>query len=241
MGAMDYHEALAELGIGSAHPGGFASTRLWSDSVGIEPGQRVLEVGCGTGRTACELALRYGARVTALDLRPAMLAKAQERAKDHGADIVFKRVIGKRLPVADESFDWVVAESVTVFNPISKMLSEYARVLAPGGMVVDTEMCAAGLLAPEVMRAFADTYGATDVPTMSGWKELYRQGGFSDVRIVHSGSVDAGGAKQEEPDLWGLNHTSALSKEVWSIVESNQRVMSSYSQWLQYAVLVAKK
>ncbi|MCY0877096.1 MAG: class I SAM-dependent methyltransferase [Firmicutes bacterium] len=238
---MDYHEALAKLGIGSAHPGGFSSTRRALREAGIRPGQRVLEVGCGTGRTACELAIRYQACVTALDLRPSMLEKANQRANENGAQIEFKRVIGKRLPVLDASFDFVIVESVTVFNSIARMLSEYARVLVPGGYVLDTEMCAAATLPTEVKRAFATTYGATAVPTMSEWKDLFHQAGFADTRIVHSGSVQSGIGQEEEPDLWGLSHSETTGKEVWSIIEENQRVMSQYAHWLQYATFKAMR
>lgn len=238
---MDYHEALAQLGIGSAHPGGFAITQLALRAAGIEPGARVLEVGCGTGRTSCELALRHQARVTALDLRPSMLAKARLRASDCKAEIDFKRVIGKRLPVPDASFDFVIAESVTVFNPIARMMSEYARVLRPGGVALDTEMCAAAALAPEVLQAFMQTYGATAVPTMTEWKGHFLQAGFQSVTVVHSGAVQGITGQEEEPDLWGLSHSSALDKSLWAVVEENQRVMSAYSHWLQYGVFLARR
>ncbi|MBI4494648.1 MAG: class I SAM-dependent methyltransferase, partial [Chloroflexi bacterium] len=52
------------------HPGGIHATRDLLARCGIKPGQRILDIGCGTGYTACLLAREYDARVVAIDLRP---------------------------------------------------------------------------------------------------------------------------------------------------------------------------
>ncbi len=54
----------------------------------IEKGKRVLEVGCGTGRTACYLA-EQGCDVTAIDIRPEMISKAKIRAEKQGVRVNF--------------------------------------------------------------------------------------------------------------------------------------------------------
>lgn len=238
---MDYHDALAELGVGSAHPGGYLATLRALEKMNLKPGMRVVEIGCGTGRTACELVSRYQVSVTAADLRPSMLAKAQLRAQAMGVAIDFVRVVGKRLPFPDQQFDLLVAESVTVFNQIPRLLKEYARVLKPEGRVLDIEMCGAAVLPDDVLRAFADTYGARMVPTMKEWKRLYVEAGFAEVQILESGSVTAGPLGDDVPDLWSMAQGSNPSKEVWDVVERNQDVMTSFHQWLRYAVIDATK
>src|SRR4029453_13180944 len=57
------------------------------DRIGIGPGERVLDVGCGTGQTSLELARRVGpdGRVTGLDISAPMLGRALERARAAGA------------------------------------------------------------------------------------------------------------------------------------------------------------
>jgi ubiquinone/menaquinone biosynthesis C-methylase UbiE len=67
---------------------------------------RILDVGCGTGRHAIELAKR-GYSVTGVDLSPNMLDKAREKAFEAGVDVDFKVVDARKLPFADE-FDLVI-------------------------------------------------------------------------------------------------------------------------------------
>jgi SAM-dependent methyltransferase len=67
---------------------------------------RILDVGCGTGRHAIELAQR-GYSVTGVDLSPNMLDKAREKARKAGVDVDFKVADARKLPFADE-FDLVI-------------------------------------------------------------------------------------------------------------------------------------
>lgn len=238
---MDYHDALADLCVGSAHPGGYLATLAWLATIDFQPGMRVLEVGCGTGRTACEMASHPGVLVTAVDARQAMLDKARKRAQDSGVEVVFRLVDDERLPFDAGTFDLVVAESVTVFNDVQAMLLEYARVLVPGGFAVDTEMCAAAALPDDVMEAFYKTYGALRVPTQTQWKRLWREAGFDPVRVLLSGPVTVDPVRGDIPDLWSMAQKPDHDQEVWRIIEQNQTVMSEYAKWLQYAVIRATR
>ena len=76
-------DMLAKLGVGNAHPGGFGETIEQLKNYPIEKGKRVLEVGCGTGRTACFLA-EQGCEVTAVDIRPEIIAKAIKELRSRG-------------------------------------------------------------------------------------------------------------------------------------------------------------
>jgi SAM-dependent methyltransferase len=94
-----------------------------------EPGAATLEVGCGEGRVARDLAER-GHRVTGLDASPTLLRAAAE------ADPAGTYVVGvaEALPFDDASFDLVVAyNSLMDVEDMPAAVTESARVLRPGG------------------------------------------------------------------------------------------------------------
>jgi phosphatidylethanolamine/phosphatidyl-N-methylethanolamine N-methyltransferase len=98
-------------------------------------GERVLELGVGTGKN-----LRHhppAAEVVAIDLSPAMLARAQRRAERLGSRVRLEVADAQALPYADGSFDTVVATFVFCSVPDPLLgLEEARRVLAPGGQLL---------------------------------------------------------------------------------------------------------
>ena len=135
------------------------------------PGARVLDIGCGPGQLAVELAQR-GLRVTATDLDPAMVERAEVRlaAVDPAADAVVADVAA--LPFDDGAFDLVVSTlSLHHWGDVPAGAREIARVLAPRGraLVFDLDkgrMPFHGPL-PEPSTRFRGT--ALDVVTSDSW------------------------------------------------------------------------
>ena len=78
------------------------------DRLGLKPGMRVLDVGCGTGNQSLPAA-RRGAQVNAVDIAPNLLAQARERAKQAGLDIKFQEGDAEALPFEDGEFDVVMS------------------------------------------------------------------------------------------------------------------------------------
>lgn len=68
--ALDPYKFMALIGKRVIHPGGRASTRALLNRADITPTSRVLDVGCGVGTTAIEIAKRHGAAVTVTVPRP---------------------------------------------------------------------------------------------------------------------------------------------------------------------------
>lgn len=101
------------------------------EAVGLRPGDRVLDVGCGTGVVARE-ARRRGGRVTGVDVNEGMLAVA--RRADPAVD--WRSGAAEDLPFAAGSFDRVTCSFALMFLADRRAaLAEVRRVLVPGGAV----------------------------------------------------------------------------------------------------------
>jgi len=102
----------------------------------VHVGQSVLDVGTGTGVVAITARL-LGAKVTGLDLTPALLAQAKESAAVAGLDdIVWHEGDAEALPFPDASFDVVLSQFGHMFAPRHDVaVSEMLRVLKPGGTI----------------------------------------------------------------------------------------------------------
>ncbi len=143
----DYHE--------------FARRSLWGfgqqlvEACGIGPGQRVLDVGAGTGNVAIRAALT-GAEVVASDLTPENFEAGRREAAAQGARLEWVQADAEALPFADGEFDAVTSAFGAIFAGNHQAVAdELLRVCRPGGTI--------GLTAPALpagkaglSRMFAD-------------------------------------------------------------------------------------
>ena len=109
-------------------------TASMADAARIQPGQRVLDVACGTGVFARHVARRVGTggTVTGLDPSPGMLAVAQR----HAPAVDWRRGTAESLPFDARSFDAVVSQfGLMFFADRTQAVREMMRVLVPGGRV----------------------------------------------------------------------------------------------------------
>jgi len=121
---------------------GCAKPRLtW---LGIQPGEQVLEVGCGTGDVALVAKQRAGTSGTVygIDPSPEMLAVARDKAARIGTSVDFQVGVIEALPFPDAGIDVVLSSLMMHHLPGDvkrRGLAEVARVLKPGGrlLIVD--------------------------------------------------------------------------------------------------------
>ncbi len=104
---LDPYAFFAVLGKRVIHPGGRTATAKLICRAQFAPGQHVLDVGCGVGTTTIEVASRFGATVTALDIAPLMLERAARNFAAAGVGGLASVNHGDitALSFADASFD----------------------------------------------------------------------------------------------------------------------------------------
>jgi ubiquinone/menaquinone biosynthesis C-methylase UbiE len=107
----------------------------------LQPGEQVLDVGCGTGTLAIEVARRVGraGRVAGVDPGTQQIGRARAKAARRHVPIEFQIGVIEQLPFPDQTFD--VAFSTLMMHhlpaPLKRQgLAEIARVLKPGGRLV---------------------------------------------------------------------------------------------------------
>lgn len=118
--------------------GGDAARRVLVEQAALQPGDRILEVGCGTGSLLMQIArTRPSVDITGLDPDPKALARAKRKADAASVAIRLDRGFADALPYADASFDRVFScfmfHHLTDADEKVRALREIRRVLKPGG------------------------------------------------------------------------------------------------------------
>jgi len=145
VGTREWYDFIAQLSdtLPGIHMGGAAATRQLLQWCQLEAASQVLDVGCGPGLTACQIAQQYGSRVVGIDISEAMIAKAREKARrlDVTDRVEFRVTDVFQMPFEDASFDAALMESVLTPLPGDKgqAMAEIARVLRPGGRLAVNE------------------------------------------------------------------------------------------------------
>jgi cyclopropane-fatty-acyl-phospholipid synthase len=108
--------------------------------MGLEPGMRILDVGCGWGGPIVYLCEKYGAVGHGITISPMQMPSAESRAARHGVNVNFEVVHWKNLP-ENEQYDVVYTDEViTHFYDLAEFFTKCYKVLKPGGMMVHKEL-----------------------------------------------------------------------------------------------------
>jgi ubiquinone/menaquinone biosynthesis C-methylase UbiE len=130
--------------------GGDKARRVLVDQAALQPGHRVLDIGCGTGTLAVLIKREHpDVAIIGIDPDPKALARARRKAARAGVSIQFDQGFGDELPYADASFDRVISSFMFHHLPAEEKLNTLRaihRVLKPAGQIhmVDFERSESG-------------------------------------------------------------------------------------------------
>lgn len=237
-----YQDVLAYGGITGAHPGGFVLTKKLFENESINPDAKVLDAGCGTGQTSSFLAKR-GYRVYAIDNHPEMIRKATQRFEEEKTTVKVVEGNIENLPFRDGYFDWVVAESSTIFGDIQKSLKEYYRVLKSDGSLLCIEMTKESPLSIKEEMEIMKFYDMKKIPTEDEWVDTIKKSGFETVNILKANSIleELLEYTFDEEDQIDLNRVNKLNPNFELVLDTHSRILMDYSEKLGYRVFKATK
>lgn len=229
-----YLDMLAEMGVDSAHPGGFQLTKDILRKLNIDRHTSILDVGCGTGETTAYIADQYGADVTAIDIHPIMIEKARERFSTLTCPVRLHPASVETLPFADEQFDIALCESVLAFVSLPQALGEIYRVLKQGGMLVAIEACHSQL-SDEEKQKIASFYGFRHLLTKEEWEKELQKNHFRHIDITYLS------ARQPDAAQTQFLITANMPMSMLKMLETHQQITKQYGNQLGYCVFSCQK
>ena len=171
------------------HPGGPELTRRLAEAAGLSPGELVLDVACGPGRSALVLAREFAVSVRGVDLSPALVLRASAAAAAEGLSSRASFAVGdaERLGVADGSVDAVLCEcALCTFPDKRSAAAEFARTLKPGGRLLLSDIVIdRDALGPELQSFAARVACFADALDVDGYLRLLQGAGLRVRSLEH--------------------------------------------------------
>ncbi len=174
------------LGEGYMAPGGPGNVAKMLGGLETER-MRILDIGCGIGGPAFEMARSFGAEVVGIDLEAPLIERAKTAATHHDLAnrCTFQTVDIGPLPFAEQSFDIVVtAGAITQTKDKAAIISDCFRVLRPGGYLscydwtrTDSEY------SDDMLYWFKMEDLSYALETLDDYKQHFRDCGYVEVEI----------------------------------------------------------
>jgi SAM-dependent methyltransferase len=193
----DWYDFVGQLSgiLPEMHPGGQDTTQALLEMCRVDLGGRVLDVGCGSGNTACYIARELGVQVYGIDISEVMIAKANERAEQQGLKekLEFRVADVLDLPFEDDWFDVVIVQSVLTPLPGDKKqaMREMVRVVRPGGRVGANEGVMQHGAPPEFLALLEEHPAFHGYFTSETLRNLFEESGLDVVEMREEKGLDA--------------------------------------------------
>ncbi|MBE7120740.1 class I SAM-dependent methyltransferase [Bacillus cereus] len=234
-----YIDFLAYYGIGSAHPGGFTLTKQLLAQLPLRRGASVLEIGCGTGKTAAYMTKELGYKVTAVEKNEIMIQKAQDRWLFEGLNIQLIQDDVETLPCLHDSFELVLGESILAFTNKEKVISECYRVLQWDGKLVVIEMIIDRHIDKKEEEKIVQLYGMQELLTEDEWIYLFQKANFKRIAVAGGGTIaETIAGHMEEPE-W--NVSPFIPEELYEAWVQHEQVLHMYQHIIGHRVFICEK
>lgn len=152
----------------------------------LQPGDAVVDLGCGAGIDCFIAALMVGdsGRVTGIDVTPAMIEKAKRVGEALGLNnLAFHVADMTAIPLGDSSADVVISNGSINLTPHKPCVFQQAyRVLKPGGRLQFADMVRTSAGQPETCESWADCVAGTVEPVR--YVEMLKDAGFEQAEFV---------------------------------------------------------
>jgi arsenite methyltransferase len=165
----------------SLHPGGLALTRRLGTLLGLRKGERLLDVACGRGASALEIAGTFGSGVVGVDYGSESVRAATAAAAEAGLSRLVDFMVGdaEALPVQDGTVDAVLCEcALGTFPNKDAAVGEFARVLTSSGRVGIADIVSSGPVPPELETLLARVACVADARPLDEYAKLLEKAGF---------------------------------------------------------------
>ena len=224
-------------------------TDVMASYIKLQPGQRLLDVGCGTGQPAIRLAQATGGEVVGITISALQVERANQRAQEQGVSgqVRFELADAMAIPADDESFDaaWAL-ETIFHMPDRGQVFREIMRILRPGGRLVIAEAFERAPLTDEQRAVIWGGVMANSYITLEAYERAVQEAGLVidktiDITTQTNNSlpktIEALNRpdKQEQLRAFYDDDFIAMIQQAWS------DLVDEYRRTMGYMMIVAHK
>jgi ubiquinone/menaquinone biosynthesis C-methylase UbiE len=246
-GELTVDEYMADLGIDMLHPGGMKRTEELAEMCKITGSQKVLDVGCGYGKTACYLVRKYGCRVTGIDISKKMIEGSKIKVKHEGVEdfALFEIGNAENIRFKDATFDVVISEGTTVMLVEKEQaIREYLRVTKPGGYIGLNELSWQNKPTEEIIDKTLNTLQRVKPLEYEEWIKLMVDSGLKDIvskKYVYKSTSWDTLSSLGLPGLIKVGIRYLTNSELRNWIRKQEALFRDYSSYWGYGLYVGRK
>ncbi|RPI16270.1 MAG: class I SAM-dependent methyltransferase [Ignavibacteriae bacterium] len=260
---LKYLKHLSKSGTDFIHPKGLTATKLLIDKLDIQAGQKILEIGCGTGGTLAEIANKYDVSIDGVDVLEDMIKTAQERINYLNISNkvkLHKAGINDRVPFTDNYFDKAYSESVIGFQDINNfnfMLHEIYRILKKDGVFIANEALWKENVNDDVIRKysvisekyFGLSHASSSNLNLSYFIETAKSAGFEICETIDLSKIkfdERRFVKNRKSQEFTDQKKSSAAKSIKYFIDEykyklKQKMVSKYGRFIDSYLIILKK